>query len=66
MSDVVRLSKRQKRLIVEFQNMCYREAQNNKSDLNEYFRNLNVNEVLLLALSFAVERKRYTMQHFLR
>lgn len=66
MSDVIRLSKRQKRLIVEFQNLCFREAQDNKSDLNEYFRNLSINEVLLLALSFAVERKRYTMRNYMR
>ena len=66
MSDVIRLSKKQKQLLFEFRNLCMREAQDTKTDLNGYYGDLNTNQLLLLALSFAVERKRFTMRNYIR
>lgn len=66
MNDVFRLSKRQKKMLVDFRQMCINEASRYMSDEAEYFKNISDTELLLYALCFAVERKRRTLQTYMR
>ena len=63
MADVIRISKRNKKLLNRYRELCIQDTQKLHSDELVYYQEVSDSELLFQALCVAVERKEHVLFH---